>query len=66
VDTISNIHKPLRLAYTLLFVDNAQEIEKFLTSDETEIREEPEFICFASALASQGFEIESIKRVQKK
>ena len=62
VDTISNILKPLKLAYTLFFIDHAQEIEKFLISDETEIREESEFICFASGLASQGFEIVEYKK----
>lgn len=62
VDTIVNIHKPLKLAYSLFFVDNAKEIGKFLTSDETEGRDEAEFICFASGLAAQGFEIVEYKK----
>lgn len=55
VGTIFNVYKALKLAYTLFFVDNVNEIGKFPVS--VEVRDEAEFLSFATGLASQGFEI---------
>jgi len=60
VHTIFNVHKALKLAYTLFFVDNIKEINKF--SPFAEVRNEAKFLNFAAGLASQGFEIIEYKK----
>ena len=55
VHTTSKVYATLKLAHTLFFVDNVNEINKF--SPPIEMRDEAEFLNFAAGLASQGFEI---------
>jgi len=60
VHTIFKVYETLKLAHTLFFVDNVEEINKF--SPSVEAREEANFLNFAAALASQGFEIVEYKK----
>lgn len=53
--TIFNVYRTLKLAHTLFFVDNSKDINRF--SPPVEVRYEAQFLSFATALASQGFEI---------
>jgi hypothetical protein len=55
VNTINMVYLTLKLAYTIFTVDNIEEVKKHVKF--TKVREESEFTAFASALASQGFEI---------
>jgi len=54
------VHKTLTLAYSLFFIDNIRDIDKY--SPSTEVRDEAEFLNFATGLASQGFEIVDYKK----
>ncbi len=60
LQTIYKCYKTLRLAYTLFFIDNIREIKKFCP--DVKIREEAEFLGFATGLASQGFEVKEFKK----
>lgn len=60
VHTIFNVYRTLSLAYNLFFVDNIQEVNRFCRP--VEVRHEAEFLSFATALASQGFEIAECKK----
>jgi len=55
VQTVVNIYGVLRLAYTLFYIDNLNEIDEYPPAGE--VRDEAVFVNFATALASQGFEI---------
>jgi len=52
---IHNVYRTVGLVYTLFFVDNIKEIRKLPLT--LEVRNEAEFLNFASGIASQGFEI---------
>jgi len=60
VQTAFNVYMTIRLAHTLFFVDNLREINRY--SPTVEVRDEAEFTCFATGLASQGFEIVEFKK----
>ena len=53
--TVLNVVAALKLAYTLFFMDNSEDMRRFPPSVES--RDEAEFLNFAAALATQGFEI---------
>jgi len=60
VHTAFDVYGTIRLAHTLFFVDNLKEINRF--SPPVEVRDEAEFLNFATSLASQGFEIVEFKK----
>jgi hypothetical protein len=60
LQSVFNVYKTIKLAYTLFFVDNIEEINKFPSS--IEVRHEAIFLNFTIGLASQGFEIVQYKK----
>jgi hypothetical protein len=60
VQTAFNVYMAIRLAHTLFFIDNLKEINRY--SPTVEVRDEAEFINFATGLESQGFEIIDFKK----
>lgn len=60
VHTVFNVYRAIKLAHTLFFIDNVKEINRL--SPPVEVRDEAEFLNFATGLASQGFEIVEYKK----
>ena len=60
VQTAFDVYRAIRLAHTLFSMDNLKEINRF--SPTIEVRDDAEFPNFATALASQGFEIVEFKK----
>jgi len=60
VQTAFDVYETMRLAHTLFFVDNSNEINRFFPP--VELRDEAEFLNFATGLASQGFEVVEFKK----
>lgn len=60
VQTAFDVYRTIRLAHTLFFIDNLEEINRY--SPTVEVRDEAEFSNFATGLASQGFEIVEFKK----
>lgn len=60
VQAAFNVYRTIRLAYTLFFVDNLKNFNKLSTT--VEVRDEAEFLNFATGLASQGFRIIDFKK----
>jgi hypothetical protein len=54
---VSDCFIVLKLAYDIFFIDNTNNIEKFLLNGKLNIRFEALFIIIAAGIASQGFEI---------
>lgn len=61
-ETIYNYFKLHKLAYVIFFVDNIEDIKKYLPNEETEQRFEELFVNIASGIASQGFEITNLDK----
>lgn len=60
VQTTFDGYRTIKLAHTLFFIDNLKEINIF--SPTVEVRDDAKFLNFATALASQGFEIVEFKK----
>lgn len=60
VHTTFDVYRTIKLAHTLFFIDNIKEINRL--SPPVEVRDEAEFINFATGLTSQGFEIVEYKK----
>lgn len=60
VQTAFNVYMTIKLARTLFFIDNVKEINRL--SPPVEVRDEAEFLNFATGLASQGFEVVEFKK----
>jgi hypothetical protein len=62
VRKIVNVHCVLKLAHTLFFVDNVEDIMKLTAFPEKGPREESELLSLTAGLASQGFEVVEVKK----